>query len=43
MTGTTGATSLRQLSGLPDTPAPWSDQTLVLVDCQNTYTRGPVS
>jgi nicotinamidase-related amidase len=40
MTGTTGATSLRQLSGLPDTPAPWADQTLVLVDCQNTYTRG---
>jgi nicotinamidase-related amidase len=25
---------------MPDTPAPWAEQTLVLVDCQNTYTRG---
>ncbi|MGY1601439.1 cysteine hydrolase family protein [Geodermatophilus sp. SYSU D00815] len=33
-------TSLRRLSGLPETPASWRDQTLVLVDCQNTYTRG---
>jgi len=33
-------TSLRQLTGMPDTPAPWADQTLVLIDCQNTYTRG---
>ena len=33
-------TSLRQLTGLPDTPAPWAEQTLVLIDCQNTYTRG---
>lgn len=33
-------TTLRKLSGLPDTPAPWADQTLVLIDCQNTYTRG---
>src|SRR3954469_23182747 len=33
-------TSLRQLTGMPDTPAPWPDQTLVLIDCQNTYTRG---
>ena len=40
MTETTGATTLRQLSGMPDTPAPWAEQTLVLVDCQNTYTRG---
>jgi len=40
MTGTTGAATLRQLSGLPDTPARWSEQSLVLVDCQNTYTRG---
>jgi nicotinamidase-related amidase len=32
--------SLRQLTGLPDTPAPWAEQTLVLIDCQNTYTRG---
>ena len=40
MTETTGATTLRQLSGMPDTPAPWAEQALVLVDCQNTYTRG---
>ncbi|WP_448628621.1 cysteine hydrolase family protein [Geodermatophilus sp. URMC 64] len=33
-------TSLRQLTGMPDTPAPWTEQTLVLIDCQNTYTRG---
>jgi nicotinamidase-related amidase len=33
-------TSLRQLTGLPDTPAPWAEQTLVLIDCQNTYTQG---
>ena len=33
-------TSLRQLSGMPETPASWSTQTLVLIDCQNTYTRG---
>jgi nicotinamidase-related amidase len=33
-------TSLRQLTGLPDTPAPWAEQTLVLIDCQNTYTSG---
>jgi nicotinamidase-related amidase len=34
------ATSLRRLSGLPEAPASWSTQTLVLIDCQNTYTRG---
>jgi nicotinamidase-related amidase len=35
-----GTTSLRQLTGLPDTPAPWAEQALVLIDCQQTYTRG---
>ncbi|NMH96255.1 cysteine hydrolase family protein [Pseudonocardia acidicola] len=33
-------TTLRQLSGLPAQPAKLADSTLVLVDCQNTYTRG---
>jgi nicotinamidase-related amidase len=33
-------TTLRDLSGLPATPAPLSASTLVLIDCQNTYTRG---
>jgi len=32
--------SLRQLSGMPEVPAPFSEQTLLLIDCQNTYTRG---
>lgn len=33
-------TTLRRLSGMPEAPASWSAQTLVLIDCQNTYTRG---
>lgn len=32
--------TLRTLSGLPDTPADWSQAALVLVDCQNTYRDG---
>ena len=34
------STTLRALTGLPATPAPLSDSALVLIDCQNTYTRG---
>jgi nicotinamidase-related amidase len=26
--------------GLPDAPAPLSESTLIMIDCQNTYTRG---
>lgn len=33
-------TTLRRLNGLDDTPAVLADATLVLVDYQNTYTRG---
>ena len=40
MTEPGAGTTLRALSGLPDAPARWAEQTLVLVDCQNTYTRG---
>src|SRR6201994_2098590 len=32
--------TLRTLSGLPSTPAGLADSTLVMIDCQNTYTRG---
>ena len=32
--------TLRALAELPLTPAPLGDSTLVLIDCQNTYTRG---
>jgi len=32
--------TLRSLSGLPDTAPRLADSTLVLIDCQNTYTRG---
>jgi nicotinamidase-related amidase len=32
--------TLRQLGGLPDQPAALSDSTLILIDCQNTYTEG---
>ncbi|MGW0737609.1 cysteine hydrolase family protein [Streptomyces sp. NPDC002851] len=37
---TTPATTLRKLSGLDDTPATLADATLIMVDFQNTYTRG---
>ena len=33
-------TTLRALSGMPSTPASLSDSTLILIDCQNTYTQG---
>jgi nicotinamidase-related amidase len=33
-------TTLRALSGLPSTPASLADSTLIMIDCQNTYTRG---
>lgn len=33
-------TTLRALAGLPAAPASLADSTLVMIDCQNTYTRG---
>jgi nicotinamidase-related amidase len=33
-------TTLRTLSGLPAAPASLADSTLIMIDCQNTYTRG---
>src|SRR5674476_1229880 len=32
--------TLRQLVGLPDQPAAMADSTLIMIDCQNTYTKG---
>jgi nicotinamidase-related amidase len=32
--------TLRALAGLPAEPASLADSTLILIDCQNTYTRG---
>ena len=32
--------TLRELSSLPSQPAPLAASTLVLIDCQNTYTQG---
>lgn len=32
--------TLRELSSLPSQPASLADSALVLIDCQNTYTRG---
>jgi nicotinamidase-related amidase len=32
--------TLRQLVGLADQPAALADSTLIMIDCQNTYTRG---
>ena len=34
------AVTLRQLTGQPDAPSSLSDSTLVMIDIQNTYTRG---
>ncbi|ANW66123.1 isochorismatase [Mycobacterium sp. djl-10] len=34
--------TLRTLAGLPTEPAALADSTLILIDCQNTYTRGPM-
>ena len=33
-------TTLRDLGGLPSTPACLSESALIMIDCQNTYTRG---
>jgi len=33
-------TTLRTLAGLPSTPPRLADSTLIMIDCQNTYTRG---
>ena len=33
-------TTLRHLVGLADRPAAMADSTLIMIDCQNTYTRG---
>jgi nicotinamidase-related amidase len=32
--------TLRELAGLPSSPASLADSALILIDCQNTYTRG---
>jgi nicotinamidase-related amidase len=37
---TTPSTTLRELTGLPARPAPLADSVLVMIDLQNTYTRG---
>jgi nicotinamidase-related amidase len=34
--------TLRNLAGLPAAPAALADSTLILIDCQNTYTHGPM-
>ncbi len=34
--------TLRALAGLPAEPVTLADSALVLIDCQNTYTRGPM-
>lgn len=33
-------TTLRTLAGLPAVPASLANSTLIMIDCQNTYTRG---
>jgi nicotinamidase-related amidase len=33
-------TTLRTLAGLPSTPPSLADSALIMIDCQNTYTRG---
>jgi nicotinamidase-related amidase len=34
------AETLRSLTGMPSAPAALADSTLVMIDCQNTYTEG---
>jgi nicotinamidase-related amidase len=34
--------TLRNMAGLPAAPASLAESTLILIDCQNTYTRGPM-
>lgn len=36
----TEPTTLRRLSGLPEHPAPLAESSLIMIDLQNTYTRG---
>ncbi len=36
----TANTTLRHLAGLADRPAAMADSTLIMIDCQNTYTEG---
>jgi nicotinamidase-related amidase len=36
----TEPTTLRRLSGLPEDPAPLAESSLIMIDLQNTYTRG---
>ena len=36
----TNNVTLRQIAGLADQPAALADSTLILIDCQNTYTYG---
>jgi nicotinamidase-related amidase len=33
-------TTLRELMGLGDAPAPLGQSTLIMIDCQNTYRQG---
>lgn len=32
--------TIREIAGLPDSPAPLSDSVLIMIDCQNTYRDG---
>jgi len=34
--------TLRALAGLPQQPVGLAESTLIMIDCQNTYTRGPM-
>ena len=34
--------TLRALAGLPVEPVRLAESTLIMIDCQNTYTRGPM-
>src|SRR6478672_7391745 len=34
--------TLRALAGLPTEPVSLAESALILIDCQNTYTRGPM-
>src|SRR6478609_3941832 len=34
--------TLRALAGLPVEPVPLAESALIMIDCQNTYTRGPM-
>ncbi len=32
--------TIREIAGLPETPAKFSDSALIMIDCQNTYRDG---